>query len=139
MEPMGRRSRYPQELRERAVRIVHEHRDEYPSEWAAITSIAGKLGVGTEALRVWLRRARVDEGQRPGLTSEERERLKQLERENRELRRANEILKAASAFFAYMFTMIPPCGLARFFAAQVRLWLFLDAPPTRHLGPLGVI
>jgi transposase len=97
---MGRRSRYPQELRERAVRMVQEHRDEYASEWAAITSIAAKLGVGTEALRLWLRRAQIDEGQRPGLTSEERERLKQLERENRELRRANEILKAASAFFA---------------------------------------
>ena len=97
---MGRRSRYPQELRERAVRMVQEHRDEYASEWAAITSIAGKLGMGTEALRLWLRRAEVDAGQRPGLTSEERERLKQLERENRELRRANEILKAASAFFA---------------------------------------
>jgi transposase len=100
MEPMGRRSRYPQELRERAVRMVQEHRDEYPSEWATITSIAGKLGVGTEALRLWLRRAQVDEGERPGLTNQERERLKQLERENRELRRANEILKAASAFFA---------------------------------------
>jgi transposase len=97
---MGRRSRYPQELRERAVRMVQEHRGEYPSEWAAITSIAGKLGVGTEALRLWLRRAQIDEGERPGLTSQERERLKQLERENRELRRANEILKAASAFFA---------------------------------------
>src|ERR1041384_3952258 len=105
MEPMGRRSRNPQELRERAVRMVQEHRDEYPSEWAAIISIAGKLGVGTEALRLWLRRAQVDEGQRPGLTTEERERLKQLERENRELRRANEILKAASAFFACMPTM----------------------------------
>jgi len=97
---MGRRSRYPQELRERAVRMVQEHRNEYPSEWAAITSIASKLGVGTEALRLWLRRAQIDDGQRPGLTSPERDRLKQLERENRELRRANEILKAASAFFA---------------------------------------
>ena len=76
---MGRRSRYPQELRERAVRMVQEHRDEYPSEWAAMTSIAGKLGVGTEALRLWLRRAQMDEGQRPGLSSQERERLKQLE------------------------------------------------------------
>ena len=102
---MGRRSRYPHELRERAVRMVQEHRDEYPSEWAAITSIAGKLGVGTEVLRPWLRRAQngraqMDDGQRPGLTSRERERLTQLERDNRELRRANEILKAASAFFA---------------------------------------
>ena len=97
---MSRRSRYPQELRERAVRMVQEHRGEYPSEWAAITSIAGKLGVGTEALRLWLRREQVDQRQRPGLTSDERHRLRQLERENRELRRANEILKAASAFFA---------------------------------------
>ena len=97
---MSRRSRYPQELRERAVRMVQEHRGEYPSEWAAITSIAGKLGVGTEALRLWLRREQVDQRQRPGLTSDERQRLRQLERENRELRRANEILKAASAFFA---------------------------------------
>jgi transposase len=136
---MGRRSRYPQELRERAVRMVQEHRGEYASEWAAITSIAGKLGVGTEALRLWLRRAQVGDGQRPGLTGQERERLKQLERENRELRRANEILKAASAFFAYMSTMALPGGLARFFAAQVRLWLFSDAPPTGYPGPLGVI
>jgi transposase len=97
---MSGRSRYPQELRERAVRMVQEHRGEYPSEWAAITSIAGKLGVGTEALRLWLRREQVDQRQRPGLTSDERHRLQQLERENRELRRANEILKAASAFFA---------------------------------------
>ncbi len=97
---MSRRGRYPQELRERAVRMVQEHRGEYPSEWAAITSIATKLGVGTEALRLWLRREQVDQRQRPGLTSDERHRLRQLERENRELRRANEILKAASAFFA---------------------------------------
>ena len=97
---MSRRGRYPQELRERAVRMVQEHRGEYPSEWAAITSIAGKLSVGTEALRLWLRRAEVDQHQRPGITTAERERIRELERENRELRRANEILKAASAFFA---------------------------------------
>jgi transposase len=97
---MSRRGRYPQELRERAVRMVQEHRGEYPSEWAAITSIAGKLGVGTEALRLWLRRAEVDQHGRPGVTTVERERIRELERENRELRRANEILKAASAFFA---------------------------------------
>ena len=97
---MTKQGRYPQELRERAVRLVQEHREEYPSEWAAITSIAGKLGIGTEALRLWLRRAQVDQHQRPGLTSDERQRLRELERENRELRRANEILKAASAFFA---------------------------------------
>jgi transposase len=87
-------------LRERAVRLVQEHRQEYPSEWAAITSIAGKLGVGREALRLWLRRIQVDQHQRPGVTTAERERIGELERENRELRRANEILKAASAFFA---------------------------------------
>jgi transposase len=97
---MSTRGRYPHELRERAVRLVREHRSEYPSEWAAIQSVAGKLGVGTEALRLWLRRDQVDQGQRPGVTSAERERIRELERENRELRRANEILKAASAFFA---------------------------------------
>ena len=97
---MNQRARYPQELRERAIRLVREHREEYPSEWAAITSIAGKRGVGTEALRLWLRRAEVDQHQRPGVTTAERERIRELERENRELRRANEILKAASAFFA---------------------------------------
>jgi len=79
---------------------VREHRSEYPSEWATITSIAGKLGIGPEALRLWLRRDGLDQHQRPGLTSDERQRLRELERENRELRRANEILKAASAFFA---------------------------------------
>ncbi len=97
---MNRRGRYPQEVRERAVRMVQEHRGEYSSEWAAITSIAGKLGVGTEALRLWLRRAEVDRRRRPGLTTDERQRRRELERENRELRRANESLKAASAFFA---------------------------------------
>jgi transposase len=97
---MSKRGRYPQELRERAVRLVREHRSEYPSEWATIQSVAGKLGVGTEALRLWLRRDQVDRGQRPGITTAEHERIRELERENRELRRANEILKAASAFFA---------------------------------------
>jgi transposase len=97
---MTRRARYPQELRERAVRMVVEHQDEHPSQWAAICSIAAKFGVSSETLRKWVRRAETDEGLRPGLTTEERQRLQQLERENRELRRANEILKSASAFFA---------------------------------------
>lgn len=97
---MGRQGRYPKELRERAVRMVFEHRDEHPSQWSAITSIASKFGVSTEALRKWVRTAEVDGGIRPGLTTDERERLKTLERENRELRRANEILRSASAFFA---------------------------------------
>jgi transposase len=97
---MARTTRYPQELRERAVRMVLEHRQEYASEWAAISSLAGKLGMTPETLRIWLRRAEVDGGQRPGLTSTERQRMQELERENRELRRANEILTAASVCFA---------------------------------------
>jgi transposase len=101
-------ARYPQELRERAVRMVVEQRKEYPSEWAAISSLAGKFGMTPETLRMWLRRAEVDIGQRPGVTSEERERIRELERENRELRRANEILRAASAFFARELDPRPP-------------------------------
>jgi transposase-like protein len=91
--------RYPVEVRERAVHMVLEHQDEYDSQWAAISSIATKLGITPETIRNWVRRAEIDEGQRPGLTTNERERLKELEKENRELRRANEILKAAAAFF----------------------------------------
>jgi transposase len=96
---MNRQARYPVEVRERAVRMVFEHQDEYDSQWAAICSIASKLGMTAETLRKWVRRAEIDEGQRPGLTTSEREHLKELERENKELRRANEILKAAAAFF----------------------------------------
>ncbi|MBA3842519.1 MAG: transposase [Actinobacteria bacterium] len=92
--------RYPQELRERAVRMVFEHQHEYASQWAAIISIAEKFGPSSETLRNWVRRAEVDEGRRAGVSTDERERLKELERENRELRRANEILKSASLFFA---------------------------------------
>ena len=92
--------RYSPEVRERAVRLVLEHQPEYASQWAAMGSIAGKIGCTPETLRCWVRRAEVDEGLRPGLRSEERARLKELERENRELRRANEILKSASVFFA---------------------------------------
>ena len=96
--PLG--TRYPREMRERAVRMVVEHRDEYPTEWAALASISSKLGMTPETLRKWLRRDQVDSGGRPGVTTSERERIRQLEREVRELRRANEILKAASIFFA---------------------------------------
>ena len=97
---MTRATRYPPELRERAIRLVREHRGEHPSEWAAIQSVAGKLGMTAETLRKWLRRDEIDHRERPGVTSSERERIRELEREIRELRRANEILKAASAFFA---------------------------------------
>jgi transposase len=92
--------RYSAEVRERAVRMVSEHRDEYDSQWAAIQSIAGKIGCTTESLRRWVQQAERDQGRRAGLSSTDRERLKQLERENRELKRANEILRTASAFFA---------------------------------------
>jgi transposase len=96
----NRTRRYAPEVRERAVRLVQEHDREYPSQWAAIRSIAEKMGCTREALRRWVRQAERDAGRRPGLTTEEQQRLKQLERENRELRRANEILRKASAFFA---------------------------------------
>jgi transposase len=97
---MGRRSPYPVEVRERAVRMVFEHEAEHTSQWAAIESIAGKIGCKAETLRKWVRQAERDTGKRPGLTTSERERLKDLEREVRELRRANEILRKASAYFA---------------------------------------
>ena len=97
---MAKRNRYPAELRERAVRLVFEQQDQYPSQWAAICSVAEKLGCGTEAVRKSVRQAERDVGQRPGLTTSERDRLKQLERENFELKRANEILRKASAYFA---------------------------------------
>jgi transposase len=100
--------RYPPELRERAVRMVAEQRKEHPSEWAAISSLAGKFGMTPETLRKWVRRAEVDGGRRPGVTSAERERILELEREVRELRRANEILRAASAFFARELDPRPP-------------------------------
>jgi transposase len=91
--------RYPVEVRERAVRMVLEHEGEYDSQWAAISSVAQKLGMTPETLRQWVRRAEIDGGLRSGVSTEERARVKELERENRELRRANEILKAAAAFF----------------------------------------
>jgi len=97
---MGRPNKYSAEVRERAVRLVLEHREEYPSEWAALGSIASKIGCTAETLRKWVRRAEIDHGSRAGLTTSERAQLKQLERENRELKRANEILRKASAFFA---------------------------------------
>ncbi len=97
---MNRTRRYSPEVRERAVRLVFAHERAHPSQWAAISSIAEKIGCSAETLRNWLRQAERDAGGRPGLTTEERERLKDLEREVRELRRANEILRKASAYFA---------------------------------------
>ena len=97
---MGRPSRYSPEIRERAVRLVLEHEREHDSQWATIQSIAAKIGCSSETLRHWVRAVERDTGRRPGLTTDERLRLKALERENRELRRANEILRKASAFFA---------------------------------------
>lgn len=105
---MTQRTRYPEEVRERAVRLVLEHAAEYSSQWAAIESIAAKCGMTPETLRKWVRRAEVDAGARPGLTTDERRRLQELERENRELRRANEILKTAAAFFARELDPRPP-------------------------------
>lgn len=98
---MARPSSYPPETRQRAVRMVAEIRGDYPTEWAAMKSVASKLGIGsTETLRKWVRQAEIDGGQRPGTTTEESAELKRLKKENAELRRANEILKAAASFFA---------------------------------------
>jgi len=97
---MTRATRYSPEVRERAVRMVLEHEHEHSSQWSAIVSIASKIGCSPETLRKWVRRTEVDTGRREGLTSEERARIKDLERENRELQRSNEILRKAAAFFA---------------------------------------
>jgi len=97
---MTRPGRYPLEIRERAVRLVLEHAGEYPSQWAAIVSIAAKIGCTAQTLSNWVKQAERDAGRRAGLSTDERERLRSLERENRELRQANEILRKASAYFA---------------------------------------
>jgi transposase-like protein len=97
---MNKTNKFSPEVRERAVRLVQEHRGDYPSLWATVESIAPKIGCIPQTLLEWVKREEVDGGKRDGLTTSERDRLKQLERENKELRRANEILKTASAFFA---------------------------------------
>ena len=97
---MNKSNKFSPEVRERAVRLVQEHRGEYPSLWAAIESIAPKIGCTSNTLLDWVKREEVDSGARPGVTSAEAKRVKELERDVKELRRANEILKLASAFFA---------------------------------------
>ena len=97
---MGRPNRYSPEVRERAVRMVFEHQREYDSQWRAMASIASNIGCTAETLRKWVRQAERDTGQRGGLTTDEKQRMRELEREVRELKRANEILRKASAFFA---------------------------------------
>ena len=97
---MKTRTRYSKEVKERAVRMVLEHQEEHESQWAAISSISGKIGCTSETLRRWVRQTEIDQGKRNGLTTSEREKLMHLERENRELKRANEILRKASAYFA---------------------------------------
>jgi transposase len=92
--------KFSAEMRERAVRMVLEHRSDHASQWAAIVSIAAKIGCTAQTLSNWVRQAERDQGKKPGATADERERLKALERENRELRQANEILRKASAYFA---------------------------------------
>lgn len=97
---MARKGKYSPEVKERAVRMVFDQRGQHGSQWEAIRSIASKIGCSAEALRNWVRQEEIDAGRRGGLTTDERARMKELERENRELRRANEILKKASAYFA---------------------------------------
>jgi len=97
---MNKSNKFSPEVRERAVRLVQEHRGEYPSLWAAVESIAPKIGCVPQTLLEWVKRAEIDSGQREGLTTAEMRRIKELEREVKELRRANEILRTASAFFA---------------------------------------
>jgi len=97
---MKKSTKFSPEVRERAVRMVQEHRSEYPSLWATVESIAPKIGCTPSTLLEWVKRAEVNSGKRAGVTTDEHERVKALEREVKELRRANEILKLASAFFA---------------------------------------
>ncbi len=100
MTEQAKSPKFSPEVRERAVRMVFEHRSDHASQWAAITSIAAKIGCTAQTLSTWVKQAERNQGRRPGLTTDERERLKTLEREVKELRQANEILRKASAYFA---------------------------------------
>ena len=100
MTEQAKSPKFSPEVRERAVRMVFEHRSDHASQWAAITSIAAKIGCTAQTLSTWVKQAERDQGRRPGLTTDERERLKTLEREVKELRQANEILRKTSAYFA---------------------------------------
>ena len=100
MTNQSKSPKYSPEVRERAIRMVFEHAGDYPSQWATISSIAAKIGCTAQTLSTWVKQAERDQGKRGGLKTDERERLRQLERENRELRRANHILKTSAAFFA---------------------------------------
>ncbi len=104
-------NKFSPEVRERAVRMVQEHRGEYPSLWAAIESIAPKIGCVPQTLNEWVKRDEIDTGTRAGVTTTDLQRLKELERENKELRKANEILKLASAFFATRNSTVWPPGI----------------------------
>jgi len=117
--------KFSPEVRERAVRMVVDHAGDYPSQWAAIASIAAKIGCTTQTLSNWVKQAERDSGKRAGLTTDERERLKALERENRELRQANEILRKASAYFAQA-ELEPPANPGRFTAFAAKQ--YVDAP-----------
>ncbi len=97
---MSKAIRYSPEFRQRAVHLFEEHKADHPSQWAALNAIASKVGCTAETLRKWVKQHEIDQGNRGGLSTSDRERLKQLERENRELKQANEILRKASAFFA---------------------------------------
>ena len=136
---MTRRSRYSPEVKERAVRMVFDQQAQHESQWSAISSIASKIDCTRETLRTWVRRAERDAGKRAGLTTDERQRLKELERENRELKRANEILLKASAFFAPRRRVYPhvgfscaTCTMSSRMSFAVKAW---RAGPRRPVGP----
>ena len=129
---------YPLELKQRATRMILESFDRDEERQGTVTRIARQFDVGAESLRRWVGQAEVDRGRRAGTTSQDAQRIAALERENRELRRANEILKAASAVFAFLSPSVVSSRLARFFAASVTRWLVLRCAACRAAGSVGV-